>query len=212
MMLVTCGAMSSSDVTSSEVPSPDATLSETQVAILDAVQSVIVRSGVEGASMRQVAEEADVSLGLLSYHFDDKDSLILAAFERATTALLEASVTAAARAEDADTKVAAFLSGSFDDRFLDSEYLQLRISLWAVAVSNDDLAKVDGRYYDHYRSSLVKLVADARPDLDSDDITARVTDVIALTNGLWLDWARFGNVEHLERGLALGEAITLGGR
>ena len=57
---------------------------ETQDVILDAVQSVIVRDGVRGASMRQVALEADVSLGLLSYHFDDKNSLILAAFERAT--------------------------------------------------------------------------------------------------------------------------------
>ena len=58
------------------------TLTETQEAILDAVQSVIVREGVGGASMRQVAETADVSLGLLSYHFDDKDSLIAAAFKR----------------------------------------------------------------------------------------------------------------------------------
>ena len=50
-----------------------------------AVQSVIVRDGVRGTSMRQVAQEADVSLGLLSYHFDGKDSLIVAAFERATS-------------------------------------------------------------------------------------------------------------------------------
>ena len=109
---------------------------ETQDQILDAVQSVIVRDGVRGASMRQVAQEADVSLGLLSYHFDDKDSLILAAFVRAASDILQTCTAAAEAVEDPADRVRAFLRGAFTDDFLDGDYLRLRVSLWAVALTD----------------------------------------------------------------------------
>lgn len=183
---------------------------DTQDVILDAVQSVIVRDGVRGASMRQVANEADVSLGLLSYHFDDKDSLIMAAFSRATSALLDASTTAASAVDDADAKVVAFLRGSFTPEFLNSDYLRLRVSLWAVSLTDPELAKVDSHYYDEYAKSLSATIAAARPTLSASEVAMRTTDVVAYTNGLWLDWARFVDDTTLERGLCRAEEMALG--
>ncbi len=183
---------------------------ETQDVILDAVQSVIVRDGVRGASMRQVALEADVSVGLLSYHFDDKDSLILAAFERATNELREASIDAAAAVDGADEKVVAFIRGSFTDEFLNSDYLRLRVSLWAVSLTDPELAKVDTRYYHEYSIALQVLISSARPSLAATEVAARTTDVVAYTNGLWLDWARFHNNKDLERGLTQSVSMALG--
>lgn len=185
------------------------TFTETQETILDAVQSVIVRDGVAGTSMRQVAEEADVSLGLISYHFDDKDSLIEAAFTRATTALLDASLAAAEAHTDRDAKLTAFLRGSFDEEFLDSDYLRLRVSLWAMALSDTEIAKVDAHYYKAYAGTFQELLAMARPSLSGSELVERTTDVIAFTNGLWLDWARFGDSARLARGLQYCESIAL---
>lgn len=183
--------------------------SETQDQILDAVQSVIVRDGVRGASMRQVAQEADVSLGLLSYHFDDKDSLILAAFLRAATDILEACSTAAEAAEDPADRVRAYIRGAFTDDFLDGDYLRLRVSLWAVSLTDPDIAKLDAEHYAAYAGGMRALLADARPDLSKDEVHARVVDVIAASNGMWLDWARWQSGADLERGLALCEALAL---
>ena len=183
---------------------------ETQDIILDAVQSVIVREGVSGASMRQVAQEADVSLGLLSYHFDDKDSLILAAFERATQTLKDASLEAADSVDDPDAKVTAFVRGSFGGEFLSSDYLRLRVSLWAVALTDPEMAKIDTRYYHEYSVALQALIAAARPSLAPSEVAARTSDVVAYTNGLWLEWARFHNDADLERGLRLAESMALG--
>lgn len=185
------------------------TTSDTQEQILDAVQSVIVRDGVRGASMRQVAQEADVSLGLLSYHFDDKDSLIVAAFERASTTLREACVEAAAAVDGADEKVVAFLRASFGDEFLDGDYLRLRVSLWAVSLTDPELAKIDAAFYEQYSSALRDLIRSARPGLAESDTAARTADMIALSNGLWLDWARYQNAENLERGLVACEHLGL---
>ena len=186
------------------------TRTETQDQILDAVQSVIVRDGVRGASMRQVAEEADVSLGLLSYHFDDKDSLILATFDRVTTALLEASFAAAEAVDDPAEKPGAFLRGAFTDEFLDGDYLSIRVSLWAVALTDERIALVDAEYYEQYAGALRGLLAAARPDLSSDEVATRTVDVIAVSNGVWLDWARHENPDDLERGLQFCERIALG--
>ncbi len=182
---------------------------DSQETILDAVQSVIVRDGVRGASMRQVALEADVSVGLLSYHFDDKDSLIEAAFERATAALLQASVEAAAAVDSAEAKVVAFLRGSFADEFLDGDYLRLRISLWAVAITDTAIAGIDARFYKEYAVELERLILLARPGLTEAEANARTSDLIAFSNGLWLDWARFQDSDDLERGLTACEAIAL---
>jgi AcrR family transcriptional regulator len=185
------------------------TTSDTQDQILDAVQSVIVRDGVRGASMRQVAQEAQVSLGLHSYHIDGKESHKIAAFERATTTNLEASVDAAADVTGASEKVVAFLRGSFAEEFLDSDYLRVRVSLWAVSLTDVELAKVDAMYYENYAAILRQLISLARPTLDERQVTARSTDVIALSNGLWLDWARYQSAADLERGLLQCESIAL---
>ncbi|NNC81269.1 MAG: TetR/AcrR family transcriptional regulator [Acidimicrobiales bacterium] len=178
--------------------------------ILDAVQSVIVRDGVRGASMRNVAEEADVSVGLLSYHFDDKDSLILAAFDRSTERLLAASVEAAAAVDAPEAKVRAFLRGSYTREFLDGDYLRLRISLWAVAVTDPAVAALDQEFYRTYSDAWRQLIAAARPDLSAEDLRSRMVTAIAASNGIWLDWARFADAAALERGLIEVESMVLG--
>jgi len=147
--------------------------------------------------------------GGLSYHFDDKDSLILAALERATNELREASIGAAEAVEGEREKVVAFLRGSFTDKFLNSDYLRLRVSLWAVSLTDPDLAKIDTRYYREYSAALQTLMAAALPSAPAADVAARTTDVVAYTNGLWLDWARFQDEMDLERGLIRAERIAL---
>ena len=182
---------------------------ETQEQILDAVLAVMMRDGVRGASMRNMAAEADVSLGLLSYHFEGKDALIAAAFERATSRILERSFEDLGLADTPDRRVMAYLRGAFSPEFLDDDYLKLRTSLWAVSRTDEALAEVEARFYERYAEPLRDLVGEARPHLSADELAGRITDVIVISNGLWLNWARFHNKADLERGLKLCESIAL---
>lgn len=43
-----------------------------QSRILEAVIVLLARDGISGVSMRAVAREAGVALGLVNYHFEDK--------------------------------------------------------------------------------------------------------------------------------------------
>ena len=185
--------------------------SETQEQILDAVGSVILREGMGGASMRTVAKEADVSVGLLSYHFDDKQTLILAVFQRATDRLFEACASAAEEQQDPAEKFRAFLRGAFIDEFLDGSYLALRIALWALALTEEGVAELDAQFYERYSSRFRELLRATRPALSETVVADRVQDLIAGSNGLWLNWARWQDNDALERGLRHCEDLTLNG-
>lgn len=49
--------------------------------ILEATLNVIAREGVDAVTHRRVAKEADVSHGVVSYHFRTRDSLVQKSFE-----------------------------------------------------------------------------------------------------------------------------------
>jgi AcrR family transcriptional regulator len=186
---------------------------DTPEQILAAAAAVIVRDGMSGASLRSVAQEADVSLGLLSYHFDDKQTLLREAFKRATDVLLERSLAAMEAARDGgdlDRQVEAYIRGAFDDDFLHPDYLHLRISLWSTARTNPELAIVERDLYRRYADNLSAVIALARPNLSAEEVRQRTTDVIVVQNGLWLNWARYHKRDDTERGLRLCVSIALG--
>lgn len=176
-------------------------LTDTQEQILDAALSCIAREGLDGTSLRNVADEAEVSLGLLGYHFDDRETLLVAAFELATGRLLETSLASLVDVFDPAERVEAFIRGAFDDAFLAPDYLALRISLWAIARTNDQIAATEQKHYDLYRDKIVELLARALPDVEQGELEDRATDIIVTQNGLWLNWARHRSGRDLERGL-----------
>ena len=52
--------------------------------IAEALWRVVVARGMEGASMRHVAAEAGVSVGMLQHHFRDKDQMVMFALDSMT--------------------------------------------------------------------------------------------------------------------------------
>lgn len=60
---------------------PQSDLPDTVVAALEAALRIVISSGYAQLTMRAVAEEASVSLGTLTYHFPDKQTLIAKALE-----------------------------------------------------------------------------------------------------------------------------------
>lgn len=58
--------------------------------ILDATIAVVAESGYESASLARIAERAQVSKGLVSHHFGDKDGLMATAVRTTLVVLREA--------------------------------------------------------------------------------------------------------------------------
>ena len=186
------------------------TLSTTQEQILNAVLSCLAEGGIAGVSMRAVAAEADVSLGLLNYHFAGKQALIAEAVQLACDRLLSDSLASINGVVGADDQVRAFIRGAAADELLSPEYLRLRLVIWAAARLYPDLGVVDLFIYQEYVDRMEELIREARPGLSAEDAHQRADDVSTNKNGLWLHWARFRDRETLERGLRRCEDIALG--
>ena len=78
-------------------------------AALDAVAALVVRHGLRGVTMSQVAEDAGIGRATLYKYFPDVDAMIAAWHERQVTAHLDRLVAARDAAGDACDRLAAVL-------------------------------------------------------------------------------------------------------
>ena len=155
-----------------------------QEAILAAAIEILATEGLAGLSMRAVAKRADVALGLVNYHFDDKASLITAALRR-----FEAEDLALVKPDenlDPHDQLCEVLRRVVDPTFLTTEYLSLRLQLWALAQADEAFADINARAQAEYRDGLARLITAAVPDVDIDEARRRAADIDIVQNGIWL--------------------------
>lgn len=109
--------------------------------LIDAAYTVVARDGLEAASVKTIAAEADVTPGLLHYHFPTKDALMEAALRHGVEAYVAES-----KARRAATRGKALLDAYFADARMaverDAEYFRVRLAFAARALTHPPLAAV----------------------------------------------------------------------
>jgi AcrR family transcriptional regulator len=155
-----------------------------QASILEATLSLLGRHGISGVSMRAVAREANVALGLVHYYYKDKTALIAAALRRVEehdVAIVEPDPML-----PPEQRVRAALRRVADPEFLTTEYLSLRLQLWALAQAHEVFAQINTAAQRRYRAGLAGLIRTARPGLSRAECDKRAADIDILQNGMWL--------------------------
>jgi len=152
--------------------------------ILDAALDLLSRQGISGVSMRAVAREAGVALGLVHYYFDDKTSLVRAALRRIEE--LDVALVEADPSVSPDEQLRVALHRIADPEFLTTEYLSLRLQLWALAQAHEDFAQINTTAQKRYRAGLSALIRAARPELSRRECNQRAADIDVVQNGIWL--------------------------
>lgn len=184
----------------------DASVTEKQQLILDAVVAVVGREGIAGVSMRAVAREAGVALGLMNYYFDDKPSLIAAALRHIGEQDL--TIVAPIAGLDADAQLRRALRVIATDEYLRPDYLAQRLQLWSLASVSDVFAEINHNAQTAYRNGLADLIAAARPDLDAADVQRRAAGILVIQNGIWLTSILLTDTDAVDRSIAECEAIA----
>ena len=178
-----------------------------QSLILEAVLSLLSREGISGVSMRAVAREAGVALGLVHYYFADKASLIAASLQRVEeqdVAIVEPDPTL-----PADRRLRAALRRVADPEFLTTEYLALRLQLWALAQAHQDYAEINRAAQRRYRAGLAALIRAAKPGLTRAECDRRAADIDVVQNGMWLTALLGLDRASIRRSVARTEEIAL---
>ena len=155
-----------------------------QSRILDAAMELLSRHGISGVSMRAVAREAGVALGLVNYYYDDKTTLIRAALSRVDEHDLLLVAPDPSVAPDEQLRRALRRVAGAD--LLTTRYLSLRLHLWALAQADEDYAQINAAAFDRYIDGLAALVSSAKPELSWNECRERASDIVVIQNGMWL--------------------------
>ena len=185
------------------------TLTDKENHILDAVMAVLARDGIAATSMRAVARQADVALGLMNYYFDNKTSLIAAALRRLGDE--DARIVAPDEGLDAEARLRFALRRATDTEFLTTDYLALRLQLWSLASVDPVFADINHEAQTRYRDGLAALIAAARPDVGPDEVRRRAADVLIIQNGVWLTSILISDPDAIKRSVARSEQIAFAG-
>lgn len=160
--------------------------------LISATLDCIVDYGIQGATVRQIAERAGVTPGLIRHYFVSKDLMLQAAYrEVVNTMFATASKAAEDEATDPASKLRVFVLSNFKAPIID----QRMLSLWATFISQTGvdpaLAAIHRESYLSYRDSLESLLADAIASagrtIEADERRGLAIAINGLIDGLWLE-------------------------
>jgi AcrR family transcriptional regulator len=146
---------------------------ERRLAVARAARTVIAREGLDGASVRRVADELGSSTTVVTHYFSSRDELMAAAIGDAYASAAERM---AARAEETGGSPLAALGALLEEALpLDAERrdeARIWLAFWAGAAVSERLREVQRGGYATWRDLVARLLREAagagelRPDLD----------------------------------------------
>jgi TetR/AcrR family transcriptional repressor of bet genes len=157
----------------------------------EAVLRCILKNGSAGISVRQVAAEAGVSLGLIRYHFGEFDDLIAYAFDLTTDTFFHAIGAAIDRAEpNPRARLDAFIETSFSPLLLDRDVLGVWVVFWGLILHSRRIGSAQTREYSLYIAMVEGLLSElvAAEGFPIRDLRLASVAFTALMDGLWLAW------------------------
>jgi AcrR family transcriptional regulator len=178
---------------------------ERRTAVLTATWRVIARWGIEATTIREIAREADCSVGSLSHYFKNKDDILRCALEMADGHVAERLKTIAAELppERALREALAQALPLDEERALE---LTLDVNFWARALNHPPLRATQHLDHDRWRSIVLDLVErcvaagsfGAAPDAeDIADVLVAFVDGIGLQALVYPELVSAARVEHL---------------
>lgn len=154
--------------------------------IARAVWRTVARRGIGATTVREIAEEAGFSTGVLAHYFEDKDALIVHAL-RVSVERASGRMRRRGRASTGLETLRAVLGEGLP---LDEERrgeMRVWINFWGRATGNGALGREQARWYDVWRSAVRTLLEECQrsgeisPSLDPEQ---EATTLVALVDGV----------------------------
>ena len=158
--------------------------------LIEAAIACLSEGGLSAFTIDRICREAGVSRGLISHHFGGKDGLLVAAYEAMTEHLSEPSLAGLTRdgARPAE-RVSALIEGSFLPGVFERHQLRAWLALWGETASDPRLQAAHRARYAAFRDGLEQALADLATERGRPIDSRRLaTTLIALIDGLWLEW------------------------
>jgi AcrR family transcriptional regulator len=171
-------------------------VADRRIQLVDAALAVAVADGISATSVRRVAEQAGVALGVVHYAFADKDELIAALAERIVDALADAGAAAVAATADQQPgdllgALRAALDGLWTSIEVTPQAQLLTYEITTHALRTPGLHGAAERQYQvsqRAAEQLLELTADSCAARWDEPVTELAAAALAFVDGVTLRW------------------------
>lgn len=170
--------------------------------LIEAATRVLSRGGMAAFTIDSIREEANVSRGLINHHFGSLDDLLVEVYQSSLYESVSTHIAQARQRRDdehaawsPEAALLALVRSNFEPHYFARENLLVWLSLWSEVAVNPKLRAVHRRLYEAYRGELaLEISAVASKRGRAVDGIAIARNLIALIDGLWLEWCLDENV------------------
>ena len=152
--------------------------------LIEAGIACLGRGGMSAFTIDQICKQARVSRGLINHHFASKEALLLCIYAQMTDYLVRDATDESPREQ-----IAGFIESSFDKNSFKKSNLRAWLAIWGEVATNPKLKSLHQERYHRYKKQLVNalagIVESSQQDLDIESIARQL---IALIDGLWLEY------------------------
>ena len=154
---------------------------ERKLALMEATLALVADHGLQGATVRAIADRAEVTQWLIRHHFSSKEDLITAAYEHHMTTL-----TGTAR-----DRLAAFVRATLTPPVVDQRSLGLWAAFLGTVQQDARMRAIHQQTYDAFRGQLERLIRAALEEAGRAAPPLRTRHLAIASNavldGLWLE-------------------------
>jgi TetR/AcrR family transcriptional regulator, transcriptional repressor of bet genes len=158
--------------------------------ILATIESV-GEVGYSATTVREICRRAEVSPGLLSFHFSGKAELILHAYERLLNDFIGCLIEVVQQESgDPRVRLAAFVEACFDPERHSENRLSMMLAFWSELRQNPKIRGPAAEMFVTYRAALVQVIEEvASVEGNADEVDAGLVAIslTSLVDGLWLE-------------------------
>ncbi|MFW1689027.1 transcriptional regulator BetI [Acinetobacter ursingii] len=162
--------------------------------IINAAYDVIYEVGLSNTTIAQIAKKAQLSVGIVSHYFGDKQGLINACMLEMLNVLRGKTAQYKAELSDSDPQnmIKAIIDSNFDISQVNQRAMRIWLDFWSASMHMPELGRLqrinDQRLYSNLKFHFLKLLPE-----DQASIAAR--GLAALIDGLWLRGSLNGDAE-----------------
>ncbi len=162
-----------------------------QQQLIDATFRCICQHGTEELSVRLIAQQAGLSLGMVRHHFRSKDELLAATLRYLSSKVQDQIGLAMARPHASATeRLYALLIACLHPQQFDADYVRARFLFWGLAQTNGAVRRVHDEIYGRFERQVHDLIAAIAHETDADiDLDVVTLTILALLKGLWVEWS-----------------------
>ena len=162
--------------------------------IINAAYDVIYEVGLSNTTIAQIAKKAQLSVGIVSHYFGDKQGLINACMLEMLNVLRGKTAQYKAELSDSNPQnmIKAIIDSNFDISQVNQRAMRIWLDFWSASMHMPELGRLqrinDQRLYSNLKFHFLKLLLE-----DQASIAAR--GLAALIDGLWLRGSLNGDTE-----------------